>query len=326
MSRSEAPAFWEAGYGAPGVSTMGGPNHDIVELSAGLPPGARVLDLGCGEGRNALYLAGLGHRVHALDISAAGLDKLASIAAPRGLDVTTEVGDLGEYQVTGQWDLVMAHGVIDYLDNQGWRRLVAEIREHTVTGGWNAYTCMLFTDEYPAPPEFRRAGFKHSLAAGELADTYAAWDVSRHDRYVKWDQHPGIPIHCHPVDKLVVRRPDGGPSPYRRTAVPIGSTDLARGTFDGIELGTGAEELVARCGPPAAVDTYRMPGAQYGICDDGVVDGYELALWFYGHAVMYVVNGRVWGRAIYASDPVRVSYLPVGGGALAQASGAACGT
>ena len=326
MSRSEAPAFWEAGYGAPGVSTMGGPNHDIVELSAGLPPGARVLDLGCGEGRNALYLAGLGHRVHALDISAAGLDKLASIAAQRGLDVTTEVGDLGEYQVTGQWDLVMAHGVIDYLDNQGWRRLVAEIREHTVTGGWNAYTCMLFTDEYPAPPEFRRAGFKHSLAAGELADTYAAWDVSRHDRYVKWDQHPGIPIHCHPVDKLVVRRPDGGPSPYRRTAVPIGSTDLARGTFDGIELGTGAEELVARCGPPAAVDTYRMPGAQYGICDDGVVDGYELALWFYGHAVMYVVNGRVWGRAIYASDPVRVSYLPVGGGALAQASGAACGT
>jgi tellurite methyltransferase len=41
-----------------------------------------------------------------------------------------------------------------------------------------------------------------------------------------------------------------------------------------------------------------------------VVDGYELALWFYGHAVMYVVNGRVWGRALYESDPVRVSYLP----------------
>ena len=316
MSLSESstattePAFWEAGYAAPGVSTMGGPNHDIVELSAGLAPGSRVLDLGCGEGRNALFLAGLGHRVHALDISPSGLDKLAALAAPRGLAVTTEVGDLNEYSVTGEWDVVMAHGVIDYLPNEGWRRLVSEIQAHTAPGGWNAYTCMLFTDEFPAPPEFERAGFKHSLAAGELAATYAAWDVSRHDRYVKWDQHPGIPIHCHPVDKVVAHRPDGAPLPFRRTVVPIGAMELDRAAFDAVGLGTTAEDLATACGDPAVVDTYRMPGTQYGISEDGVVDGYELALWFYGHSVMYVVNGRVWGRAIYHSDPVRVSYAP----------------
>jgi tellurite methyltransferase len=309
MSQREA-AFWEAGYAATGVSTMGGPNHDIVELAAGLPRRARVLDLGCGEGRNSFFLAGLGHAVTAVDISPAGIAKLAGLAAEAGLDITTEVGDLNDYAVEGEWDLVMAHGVIDYLDNDVWRALCAAIREHTAPGGYNAYTCMLFTDEFPAPDEFRGAGFKHSLAPGELASTYADWQIARHDRYVKWDQHPGIPIHCHPVDKLIARRPDGTPAPFEQIAVPVGDVDLPRDVFDAVELGLAADELRDRCGGPAAIDTYVMPGRQFGVADDAVVDGYELALWFYGHAVMYVVNGRVWGRALYESDPVRVSYLP----------------
>lgn len=308
-SDSEAPAFWEAGYATPDVSTMGGPNHDIVELSTALPPHARVLDLGCGEGRNAFFLAGLGHRVSAVDLSAAGIAKLARLADEAGLELSAEVADLNDYAVTGDWDLIMAHGVIDYLDPEVWRTLCAAIRAHTVPGGYNAYTCMLFTDEYPAPPEFVAAGFKHSLAAGELAGSYAGWQIARHDRYVKWDQHPGIPIHCHPVDKLVARRPDGDRAPFARTPVPIGPTSLDRASFDRIDMGLPADELRARCGAPDVVDRYPMPGPQLGVgSTPTTVDGYELSLWFYGRAVMYVINGRVWGRARYDSDPVRVAY------------------
>ena len=40
------------------------------------------------------------------------------------------------------------------------------------------------------------------------------------------------------------------------------------------------------------------------------VDGYHLELWYYGHAVMHVVNGRVWGRSLYTSAPVRVHWAP----------------
>lgn len=313
MCPAKAPAFWEAGYATAGVSTMGGPNHDIVELSAALQDHARILDLGCGEGRNAFYLAGLGHDVTAVDISGAGIAKLAALAGAAELPMVTEVADLNEYRVSGEWDLIMAHGVIDYLDNATWRELCAGIREHTVPGGFNAYTCMLFTDDYPAPPEFVAAGFKHSLAAGELATTYADadWEIARHDRYVKWDQHPGIPIHCHPVDKLVARRPGGPARPIVRTPVPISATSMARATFDSIDMGLAADDALARCGHPDVVDTYPMPGPQLGVgSTPGTVDGYELALWFYGNAVLYVINGRVWGRALYTSRPMRVAYRP----------------
>jgi tellurite methyltransferase len=125
---------------------------------------------------------------------------------------------------------------------------------------------------------------------------------------VKWDQHPGIPIHCHPVDKVVARLPASGMRELVRTPVPIGASTLDRAVFDTIDMGLPATDLRARCGAPDVIDAYAMPGVQFGVAEDAVVDGYMLELWFYGRAVMYVINGRVWGRALYESEPERVSY------------------
>ncbi len=304
-------AFWEKGYQDPSVSTMGGPNHDIVELAAALPPGARVLDLGCGEGRNAFFLAGRGCQVTAVDRSVAGIQKLAALARRTGVPLEAVVSDITEFEITGSWDLVMAHGVIDYLDNAVWRRLLSQVKAHTAPGGFNAFTCMLFTEQYPAGPEFIAAGFKHSLAQGELAAFYGDWEPIRHDCYVKWDQHPGIPLHCHPVDKLVARKPGGiGPRPHFEP-VPVGEGGLPRERFDAIAMGMPAQELLARCGPPAVVDTFSMDGVQLGVgpTQSLSVEGYYLGLWYYGRAVIYVVNGKVWGRALYDSDPLRLSFM-----------------
>lgn len=315
MSVTESPyaglpfnAFWEKGYEDMGVSTMGGPNHDMVEISAALPPGARVLDLGCGEGRNAFFFAGRGCRVTAVDRSARGIEKLRALAGRTGVPLEAEVADIAEYPITGAWDLVMAHGVIDYLDNPVWRRLLGEIKEHTAPGGFNAYTCMLFTEEHPAGPEFDAAGFKHSLAQGELAAFYGDWSMIRHDRYVKWDQHPGIPLHCHPVDKVTARKPGGrGPTAHAEP-VPAGDVTMPRARLDSVDMGLPVAELLARCGEPAVVDVFTMNGVQLGVGPGFTVDGYNLSLWYYGRVVVYVVNGKVWGRAIYDSEPVRVRF------------------
>ncbi len=302
-------AFWERGYRDARVSTMGGPNHDIVELVPLLPPKARVLDLGCGEGRNSFYLAGLGCEVTAVDRSAAGISKLRTLAERAEVPLEGVVADLNDYEVQGRWDLVLAHGVIDYLDNATWRRLLTEVKDATSPGGINAYTCMLFTDEHPAGTEFEAAGFKHSVDQGELRAFYDDWELLRHDRYVKWDQHPGVPLHCHPVDKVVARRRGAG-APVVREPVPASEKLLPAAVFDGIELGLPADELLQRCGKPEVVDTVTMNGLQLGVGPEAVVDGYLLSLWYYGRSLVYVVNGRVWGRARLDSPPVRVRRAP----------------
>ncbi|GEM_PF-3091108 len=301
--------FWEPGYADMALSTMGGPNHDIVEILPALPKGAHVLDLGAGEGRNSVFLARQGCHVRAVDISAAGMGKLAKLSAREALGIETEIGDIGDYRFDRDWDLVMVHGVIDYLENPVWHALVDRIIAHTVPGGINAYTCMLFTAQYPAPPEFLKACFKHSVAPFELAQCYENWEMIRHDRYVKWDQHPPkIPIHCHPVDKVVARKPQNRGPKLLREAVPTGANDMPQALFDTVDMGMPAEAMRASCGAPAVIDRFTMEGIQLGVGPQSTVDGYELALWYYGRSVIYVINGVVWGRALYETEPTRIRF------------------
>ena len=66
-------ADWDARYAAQ-QQWSAEPNALVAELLADLPPGAAV-DLAAGEGRHALWLAGRGWRVTAVDFSATGLDR-----------------------------------------------------------------------------------------------------------------------------------------------------------------------------------------------------------------------------------------------------------
>lgn len=69
---------WDERYRHTGLVWGGAPNRWVEQIVTGLPP-RRALDLACGEGRNALWLAGLGWRVTAVDFSLVGLDKARAL-------------------------------------------------------------------------------------------------------------------------------------------------------------------------------------------------------------------------------------------------------
>ena len=105
---SSTGAQWDARFATQDYAYGTRPNDFLVEVASRLPPGARVLSLGEGEGRNAVYLAGLGHRVSAVDASAVGLAKAQRLAAERGVTLHTQVSDLGDYALQpGAWDAVV---------------------------------------------------------------------------------------------------------------------------------------------------------------------------------------------------------------------------
>ncbi|WP_067481370.1 class I SAM-dependent methyltransferase [Actinomadura hibisca] len=84
---------WDARYAAAEMVWSAEPNRFVAEEFGGLPPG-RALDLAAGEGRNALWLAGLGWDVTAVDFSAAGVERGRRLAAERSLDVEFVVADV----------------------------------------------------------------------------------------------------------------------------------------------------------------------------------------------------------------------------------------
>ena len=84
------------------------PNRFLEDCASLLPPAARILSLGEGEGRNAVYLAGLGFDVTAVDASAVGLAKARQLAQERGVTLTTITADLNDYPIeAAAWDVII---------------------------------------------------------------------------------------------------------------------------------------------------------------------------------------------------------------------------
>ena len=101
--------YWEERYGAPGFTWTGNPNAVLVEETVSLTPG-RALDIGSGEGGDAIWLASNGWHVTGVDISQNALDKAAERAGEAGVDVTWELHDLLDWAPTPKsFELVTAH-------------------------------------------------------------------------------------------------------------------------------------------------------------------------------------------------------------------------
>ena len=99
---------WDDAYASTDLVWTAEPNVFVVRELGGLAPG-RALDLGAGEGRNAIWLAERGWQVTAVDFSAVALAKAARLAAGRGVTgITWVTADLRGYQPPpGSFDLVL---------------------------------------------------------------------------------------------------------------------------------------------------------------------------------------------------------------------------
>jgi 2-polyprenyl-3-methyl-5-hydroxy-6-metoxy-1,4-benzoquinol methylase len=113
--RAHAPAtapaeFWENRYAASDRIWSGRPNATLVEVVAPLRPG-RALDLGCGEGADAIWLAQRGWRATGVDIAPSAIDRAQSAALEARLSdarIRFVVQDLAQWHPVERYDLVTA--------------------------------------------------------------------------------------------------------------------------------------------------------------------------------------------------------------------------
>lgn len=99
-------ADWDQRYAADGLVWTAEPNRFLVAETEDLAPG-RALDVACGEGRNALWLATMGWAVTAVDHSEVGLDKARALAGTAGVEVEWHHGDVLTYRPEPVFDLVI---------------------------------------------------------------------------------------------------------------------------------------------------------------------------------------------------------------------------
>lgn len=107
---TEPSAFWEERYRAHDRIWSGAANASVVDAVRELTPG-RALELGCGEGADAIWLAGRGWVVTALDISATAVGRARRAATDAGIGedrLRFAATDLASWSPDGEFDLVTA--------------------------------------------------------------------------------------------------------------------------------------------------------------------------------------------------------------------------
>lgn len=101
---SDTPAWWNEIWES--ADNVASGSDDILKAQIeGLSPG-RALEIGCGAGGNAVWLAGQGWQVTAVDFSEVGIERCRLLAAERAVEVDFVVADAASYQPEGMYDLI----------------------------------------------------------------------------------------------------------------------------------------------------------------------------------------------------------------------------
>ena len=170
MSRAERDK-WDARYRAGAYAERPHPTALLADWLDRLPRG-RALDVACGAGRNALFLAAAGYAVDAVDISSAGLERGRATAAERGVDATWHCVDLEERPDAlprGPYDLVVW---VRYVNAALWPVVVSRLAR----GGHVLVEQHLVTSADvvgPTSAAFRLAPGDLARAAADLVAVYA---------------------------------------------------------------------------------------------------------------------------------------------------------
>ena len=140
----------------------------LVRLASELPPG-RALDLACGAGRHAIFLAERGWRVTAVDASSVGIELAKTAARGRGVEVDWRAADLESESFEIEREAYDLIGVFYYLQ----RSLFPQIRAGVSRGGI-VVAAIHMVDESPGVkpmnPEFL-------LQPGELRAEFRGWEI-----------------------------------------------------------------------------------------------------------------------------------------------------
>ena len=161
--------FYELGYRYFRMPWDIGPREELVELvESGRIAPSRAIDLGCGTGSNAVFLAQHGFDVTAVDYAASAIEKARERAKATGARVKFVEDDLTNLRhVSGPFDFLVDYSVLDDLRPRGRDLYVQNVLPLTQPGS----RYLLYTFEWP-PRWWERSLLASALQPGEVEQRF----------------------------------------------------------------------------------------------------------------------------------------------------------
>ncbi|HBO39158.1 MAG TPA: tellurite resistance methyltransferase TehB, partial [Pasteurellaceae bacterium] len=127
----------------------------------------KVLDIGCGQGRNSLYLSLSGYDVSAWDHNPASISFLIDTAEKENLPIEAAIYDINSANIQQHYDFILSTVVFMFLDRKAIPNIIKNMQEHTNIGGYNLIVTAMDTADMPCPMPF-----SFTFKEGELKEYY----------------------------------------------------------------------------------------------------------------------------------------------------------
>ncbi|WP_171050754.1 class I SAM-dependent methyltransferase [Bacillus sp. BHET2] len=215
----EAQVFWNEKYKEERNLWGFQPKEMLLHYEKVIPSKGKILDLGVGEGKNALYFASRGYVVEGVDISDTAIDRCRHYASEAGLDMKTTVADLAEYSIApGSCSLIILSNVLNFFHDDTIKRIVQKVKEGLVDGGmvyihaFDVHDPSLDKRRHLVVDEFtntvfnpKTKGYTHYFTKDELEGIFQGYKVIYSSQSLQLDLGHGEP-HYHGLVELLVKK------------------------------------------------------------------------------------------------------------------------
>ena len=169
----------------------------------------RLLDIGCGEGRNAIFFARNGYHVTAFDLSPVGVAKTKQMAGEVGVRLEAFTADLLDFRLTASYDVLFSTGTLHYIPEGLRAEILANYQRFTSPGGIHAFSVFVqkpFIAEAPDSEDL-----DHPWISGELFTHYRDWRIEFCTEEIFDCMSSGVE-HQHAVNRVIARRVSAQPA------------------------------------------------------------------------------------------------------------------
>lgn len=175
----------------------------ILEL---MPPikSLRVMDIGCGEGKDAVFLARCGYEVSAFDVTDTGIEKTKRLAEKANVYVDVFKANILDFRLERNYDILFSSGVFHYIRPELRKEIIENYKQYTEENGLNVFNVFVqkpFIGEAPDKDKSERYNWK----SGELFTLYEDWYFESCEERV-FDCNSGDVPHKHAMDILLARK------------------------------------------------------------------------------------------------------------------------
>lgn len=184
------------------------PNPLCYEIMKIMPPTKprRVLDIGCGEGKDAVFLARNGYIVSAFDAAETGLEKARTLADANRVHIDFFRADILDYKSDACFDIIFSSGVFHYIPPHFRKECISYLKKHTSPGGIHAVN--VFVEKpflAPAPDLERTEAENPGWYSGELFMLYHDWLFHKMEEEI-FDCNSGGVSHRHCMNLLIAEK------------------------------------------------------------------------------------------------------------------------